>query len=236
MRRIFFAVLSLSFLLSFTSCDNDSDRIRLGYDFVSTVIEKEEGKVVLTLDGGVKYYESGLLNSKSENFEVGDRLYLNFFRINYDDQPDNASGTKSSPYFFSDLIYNKMNLVNEVLNSPAYDQLADDALTYICQPYIQTTEIGNEYLNIFGEVKDATSPEFNLIYMGENKDTLEYKLKVTFKTTPGSAPKIARFAKTFLLDKDLEDKKIKIEFNSNYYEINNKCVTSDSTFVISYNK
>ena len=137
MKRILIAALALPSVLFFTSCIKDSDNVRFGYDFISTVIEKDAEKVVLTLDGGEKYYESSLLNSKSDNFEIGDRIYINFLRINYSEQPDKAAGTKINPFFFSDIIYNKMNLVKEVENSDSYEEMREDAISYICQPYIQ---------------------------------------------------------------------------------------------------
>ena len=74
MKRILIAALALPSVLFFTSCIKDSDNVRFGYDFISTVIEKDAEKVVLTLDGGEKYYESSFLNSMSDNFEMGDRI------------------------------------------------------------------------------------------------------------------------------------------------------------------
>ena len=227
-----FALLSL-IIISLVSCKKDDDNIRLGYDYISTVIEKDDNRIILAVDGGVKYYESALINNRYSNFELGDRIYLNYFMINYDEQPDNADGSRNNPYMFKNVVYTKMNLVIPIDKSEETDNIKSELITYICQPYLKKTEIGKTYLNIFWDIKDNSEPVFNLIYNGKENDEYLYKLKVTYKNNSNS-PRTVRYAKSFLLEQLSDEGKVRVEFDSKFYESSNKAFDSDSTFVLDF--
>lgn len=228
----FFSLLLPIAFFAFTGCNDDSD-IRIGGDFLSTIVEKSENRYLIELDGGVMYYTSSTVNQSTKEYAVGDRLYFRYFQINYDEQPAGADGSKTAPFEMSYVSYELMPPCEQVDPSSEVEALASDPIDFLYAPYVESTTIGNCYLNLKCILPSGCDPKINLIYRRTNSDTIFYDLKTTFQKHENYY-QTNMFVETIRL-KNLQEKGlIHLSFRADEIDYVDGIFKSDSTCVIPY--
>lgn len=182
MKRFF--LMSILSLLLFSGCDKENDSIRICTNFLATVVANQGGKTIVELDGGEKYYTAQAFDRVFEDMKLGDRLYLSYFEINYDNQIAGADGSLKNPYEITSLMYQKMETMNPVLPSDEIAALENSELDWFYPVYLEQTSINRNYLNLNFVVPAQTKPKFNLIYRRTGADTLYYDFKATYTEKP----------------------------------------------------
>ena len=234
MKKIIY-LFSLILIVSLSSCDSTTDLIGHGTDFISTVIENRNNQYILELDGGDQYYTSELINQNEVAIKTGDRIYLQYFTVNYDKQPDGGIGTLSRPFLIESLVYNKIACPAVVELSEETNLIQNDTIGYICGPYLNTTTKGDTYLTMFCDVIVDTEPAFNLVYEGTEANVHTYEMKMTYTKTSFSKV-LEGTPVTFKLN-DLETSgKIKVNFTSKRYDTDDNNFIKDDYFTLTYTK
>lgn len=233
MKRNNLLIIAFLALIMFAGCNKDNDSIRICSDFIATVVSDAEGACLIELDGGEKFYSSVTLNNSSEKIEKGDRLYLRYFEINYDKQPQGATGSSANPYEITNLIYEIMDVYEPIAKSEETDAFQNDQLRYFYAPYLEQTTIERNYLNFTFVIPYDAAPEFKLVYNGMNQDTLFYDFKVDL-TQNESNNRDAAYIETFELDNLPQKGYLQVKFHSKNYDRRAKGFLSDSVYLLPF--
>ncbi|MGL4292371.1 MAG: hypothetical protein ACRCSQ_02150 [Bacteroidales bacterium] len=233
MKRNNFLITALLSLLLFAGCNKDNDSIRICTDFIATVVADEAGLVIVELDGGQKFYTAGLLNQEHAELEEGDRLYFRYFEINYDKQPESASGSKNNPYEITQLIYEPMDVYKPEAKSEETDLFPNDKLRFFYAPYLEQTTIDRNYLNFTFVIPFDSKPEFKLVYNKTSQDTLFYDFKVNL-TQNEANNRDATYIETFEMPELPQKGYLHLTFYSNSYDRRSEGFLSDSVFLLPF--
>ncbi|MDO5571310.1 MAG: hypothetical protein Q4F97_07570 [Bacteroidales bacterium] len=213
MKKSLFSLLTLSLLFTvlFTSCLGDSSNKISSYNLCATVNGSDGVNILYEADGskGLYFYSEAVTNSLV-NLNIGDRIYLTKFTIDYDNQESGVNGSLSKPYKMTNVTFEKIE-VSPVLNSQDVPTEATDKLTYFDYPYIVNTTQGY-YMNLAGTYPKGSNPKFYLSSEGVVNDTIVYTLNQKY-TSNDTSMETEVFINTYRVYIS-GSKFIKISFNS----------------------
>lgn len=219
-------LVSCSFF-ALTSCLK-SDRISTAYDYVATVVQNEDNQVVLELDGGQNFYTSEKVNEKADSLKVGERLFLRYLYVNYDEQDKTATGSVDYPYEFEELFYEPMKTY-EVTTEEAPE---GDMLTKFYAPYLKETVNGDLFLNLIFTMPFEEAQEYYLVEKNISNDTIYYDFVVDF--VDQTLEKETTHIETFKLDKLEEGQVLNINFDAKNYDTYSSKFYNSRTCILNY--
>ncbi len=220
-------------LLFMFACD-DKDDIRLGQNYLATVVVAEADFVVLELDGANNFYTSSSLIKSSNPLELGDRLYLRYFEINYDKQPSNTTGSEDSPYVMQTLLYSEMVVYDIEPSSPEAEAAESDELLYMRPPYLVQTINNDVFLNMRFDMPSQQAQAYTFYIEEISNDTVYLNFKVDYQGSVSNIP--YAHIETFEVQYDAIPQQgvMNINFNSLNYDKRSDVFLNNSTIVLDY--
>ena len=223
----------LAALLFFGAC-NDNDDIRIGQNYLATVVVAEADNVILELDGASNFYTAPVLIKTNDPLQLGDRLYLRFFEINYDKQPANTTGSEESPFIMENLIYSEMVVYQIEPNSPEADAAVSDEIIFMRSPYLVQTVNNDVFVNMRFDMFSQDSQNYTFYIEKISNDTVYLDFKVEYETAAGNTP--YSHIETFEVGySDIPQKGVmNIKFNADGYERRSDAFLNDSIIQFNY--
>lgn len=243
------AILS-AFLL--TGCLKDFGNSMSGAKGFATIVSVEEGANTLfqtDVDGNA-YIFSNDINAKTD-LKKGDRFFISYMTLDLDNQPANAKGSKTNPFRFDGMTFEKINLFESEFMNEDHTEAYQDTLISIINPIFgfanvnDTYNKGSYYLSFAGGVPGGSKPEFDLVYdyTKNNGDTVYYEFRVKY-TEHGITEKPESFINSFRINNPINEKGvIVVNYYSEVYSpnqylwsaITTRCIMNKNQTVISYN-
>jgi hypothetical protein len=213
-----------------SSCiENNGNQISLG-NVASTVVRSEYGQTVVQDDYTHYYYYAD--EFEGQGFQMGDRVLLSSWTIDYDNQPSNAYGTVNSPLKATKVEFEQIETKWYINGSNAeVDALSNDSVSIFAAPYITTSTISETYgsltyLTFTGTTYKGASPKFNLIYTGtlpsvseSVPDTLVYDFKCSFTSDNYTKNTTEVYVKSFRMPTFKDNQPILINYCGIYTQL-----------------
>ncbi len=220
-------------LIFFGSC-NDNDDIRLGQNYLATVVIAEADNIVLELDGASKFYTSPTLIKSNDPLQLGDRLYLRYFEINYDKQPSGATGSEMAPYVMQTLLYSDMVVYEIEPNSPEAEAAVSDQIQYMRAPYLVQTINDDVFVNMRFDMLSQEAQNYTFYIEEISNDTVYLNFKVEYDQPVGN--QVFAHIETFQVDYSAIPQQgvMNINFNAKGYEKRSDAFLDDSTIQFNY--
>ena len=217
-------------IIALSACNND-DEIYIGQNLLATVISDEIGQITLQVDGAKSFYTSPVLWEDEDALSKGERLILRFFEVNYDNQPDGATGTEVAPYVFSQLSYNKVTTYVPIPeDSP--ENFVGMELPRFNTPYFVTTVNDDYFLNIRFRMPSRIEQTYALVYLKTSNDTVYYDFKAKWDSADGIGDYL--HIETFQLTNIPEKGTFNITFDATRIDPFSSVFVNDSTCVFNY--
>ena len=177
--KLTLSILSVISIIIFSSCIKDSEYKESGMNIVGTIISNNGLYKVIQIDNDPFYYYAEEINNNS-NYNTGDRLILNTYSINYTQQPNYNNGTKSSPYLFTDVSYEKIPFSSFIHKSDDSELVLNDTILFFGLPYIVNSDLGYSILTLKGNTYTNSNTQYDLIFEESRNDTMVYTFKPVF--------------------------------------------------------
>lgn len=208
------AVMS-AFLL--TGCLKDFGNSISGGKGYATVISSDASNKLFQADvDGACHFFSNDVNAKTE-LQKGDRFFISYMTLDFDNQPSNAQGTKTNPYRLDGMTFEKVNVSESDFIDETHNGAHQDTIVDIVSPVFahSTLNGGTYFLSFAGGVPAGSKPELELLYdySKTSNDTLFYELRVVYGAV-GSDEKNETFMHSFKIDNIVKEKGVIVV---NYY-------------------
>ncbi|MEG1615707.1 MAG: hypothetical protein RR202_00465 [Bacteroidales bacterium] len=237
--KIFRPILTLLVsLFALTSCFDSPGNYETGYGF-ATVVSYNSGNTLYFLDGAQKvYYYSPEVNGSKDALMPGDRLYLQTFTIDRDNQAEGTLGTEKNPVKMSDVYFAKLDNETPVQRSEQTDRLKNDKLETITLLGITPATLHNDYLNLGVAYyrNEKTGYDFNLVHDVTRNDTVFYTFKATNNADVTSSTLLVNTIKSYNLGRIADKCHVAITFSSKMYPSAANYRLVDSTYIMPFTR
>ncbi len=229
--KLGFTLVAALFFLG--ACD-DNDNIRLGQNYLATVVVAEEDFVVLELDGAQNFYTSQSLINDSDPLALGDRLYLRYFEVNYSKQPSNTTGSETAPYVMQTLLFSNMVVYDIEQSSQEAEDAVSDEIQYMRAPYLVQTVNDDVFVNMRFDMLSEAAQNYTFYIQEISNDTVYMDFKVEYTQATGNTnfSHIETFEVGYT---DIPQEGVmKINFNAKGYSKRSDVFLDGSTIILNY--
>ncbi len=215
-KNLFFYLLSATIVfLGTTSCVKETKNFTTGsFAFTTFVSVDKNGNKVFEKDFDACFYSTE--TNADKNLMLGDRVLLNRYTLDRDDQPAGATGSQANPVLLTAVQHEKIS--TDACKKREENDLTEitDTLTAFFLPRISHSINDRTYITIGGNVLKNVSKSYNLYQDESNNDTLIYNLKVKFSNIVegDNSTAIESFFKCFYVPTMKSEQIVKINFPS----------------------
>ena len=218
---------------SFTSCLDDAKNFVTGSYVFATVVYSEPGEnKILEIDYDACFFSTET-NAK-DNYKKGDRVLIEQFTLDRDNQPGNATGEYLKPLQLSGVSSSKISTKDCILlgENESVDP-NQDTLSMIMPPRISKSYLNTYYMTLGGHILKDYKTTYNLYYEGMSKDTMVFNFAINFQPTEEEVSTDRKvFYHSFVLPYIPAKQLIKVKFlskgtstSSSYYDWTKNSVT-----------
>lgn len=201
-------------LIGLTSCLGDAQNIYSGTNAYATVVSIEAGtnNKILQKDYDVCFYS--VETNADTKLNVGDRVLLQTFTLDRDNQPANATGDITKPGVFTAVQHQRITTSS---CRPAIENdltIISDTLASFFHPTITRTVLNDYYLTFRGTALKDVSKTYELYQEKSESDTLIYTFKTVYTYTPGNdvSDELTVFYRSFMVPNMESEQVVKINF------------------------